>query len=136
MVNYYDKHKFVSKKLLAELAGVSARTFSRYISSRRHILDAMGVKPKARLLPPQAVKYVCEDYCIDLLKPLAGRKIKVFPDTDGTMSNYVSWLDLAKMAHDKYHIDIGVSYYLEEHATAEQKERKIDLVDFLIESHS
>ena len=47
MVNYYDKHKFVSKKLLAEL-----------------------VKPNARLLPPQAVKYICEDYCIDLPQEL------------------------------------------------------------------
>ena len=70
MVNYYDKHKFVSKKLLAELAGVSARTFSRYINIRRHILDAMGVKHNARLLPPQAVKYICEDYCIDLPQEL------------------------------------------------------------------
>ena len=75
-------------------------------------------------------------FTIDLLKPLVGRKVKVFPDTDNTMSNYVNWLDLARMAHDKYHIDIGVSYYLEEHATAEQKERKIDLVDFIIESRS
>lgn len=66
MINYYDKHKFISKKELARLAGVSDRTFCRYIRSRRHILDAMGVLPNARLLPPQAVKYVCEDYCIDL----------------------------------------------------------------------
>ena len=66
MINYYDKHKFISKKQLAKLAGVSDRTFSRYLQSRRHILDAMGVLPNARLLPPQAVKYVCEDYCIDL----------------------------------------------------------------------
>ena len=75
MVNYYDKHKFVSKKLLAELAGVSARTFSRYINSRRHILDAMGVKPNARLLPPQAVKYICEDYCIDLPQEMQDQQV-------------------------------------------------------------
>ena len=75
MVNYYDKHKFVSKKQLAELAGVSARTFSRYINSRRHILDAMGVKPNARLLPPQAVKYICEDYCIDLPPDLQNQQL-------------------------------------------------------------
>ncbi len=66
MINYYDKHKFISKKELARLAGVSDRTFSRYLQSRRHILVAMGISPNARLLPPQAVKYVCEDYCIDL----------------------------------------------------------------------
>ena len=66
MINYYDKHLFISKKKLAELAGVSRYTFARYLKSRRHILDAMGVKPLDRLLPPQAVKYICEDYCIDL----------------------------------------------------------------------
>ena len=66
MVNYYDKHLFISKKKLAELADVSPRTFSRYLASRRHILEAMGISPKAQKLPPQAVKYICEDYCIDL----------------------------------------------------------------------
>ena len=66
MINYYDKHLFISKKKLAELADVSPRTFSRYLASRRHILDAMGISPKAQKLPPQAVKYICEDYCIDL----------------------------------------------------------------------
>ncbi len=66
MVNYYDKHKFISKRELARLAGVSNRTFSRYLASRRHVFEAMGINPRARLLPPQAVKYVCEDYCIDL----------------------------------------------------------------------
>ena len=57
MVNYYDKHLFISKKKLAELAGVSERTFRRYLATRRHILDEMGISPKAQLLPPQAVKY-------------------------------------------------------------------------------
>lgn len=66
MVNYYDKNRFISKSELARLADVSPRTFSRYLASRRHILDAMGISPKAQKLPPQAVKYICEDYCIDL----------------------------------------------------------------------
>ena len=66
MVNFYDKHKFISKKTLAELAGVSPRTFRRYLQSRRHILNAMGITPKTQKLPPQAVRYICEDYCIDL----------------------------------------------------------------------
>ena len=75
MINYYDKHKFISKKQLARLAGVSDRTFSRYLQSRRHILDAMGVSAHARLLPPQAVKYVCEDYCIDLPEKLQDQNV-------------------------------------------------------------
>jgi hypothetical protein len=75
MVNYYDKHRFISKKELARLAGVSSRTFCRYLASRRHILDAMGVLPNARLLPPKAVKYICEDYCIDLPQELQDQQV-------------------------------------------------------------
>ena len=66
MINYYDKNRFISKRELARLADVSPRTFSRYLATRRHILDAMGISPKAQKLPPHAVKYICEDYCIDL----------------------------------------------------------------------
>ena len=66
MINYYDKYRFISKSELARLADVSPRTFSRYLATRRHILDAMGISPKAQKLPPQAVRYICEDYCIDL----------------------------------------------------------------------
>ena len=66
MINYYDKNRFISKSELARLADVSPRTFCRYLASRRHILTAMGISPKAQKLPPQAVKYICEDYCIDL----------------------------------------------------------------------
>ena len=66
MINFYDKHRFISKGELARLAGVSSRTFRRYLATRRHILDAMGISPKVQKLPPQAVRYICEDYCIDL----------------------------------------------------------------------
>ena len=74
MINYYDSNRFISKKKLAELADVSPRTFSRYLASRRHILDAMGISPKAQKLPPQAVKYICEDYCIDLPPELQNQR--------------------------------------------------------------
>ena len=53
------------KSELAKLAGVSSRTFLRYLA-RRAILTAMGVSPFARKLPPQAVHDISEDYCIDL----------------------------------------------------------------------
>ena len=66
MINLYDKNRFISKRTLAKLADVSPRTFRRYLATRRHVLDAMGISPKAQKLPPQAVRYICEDYCIDL----------------------------------------------------------------------
>ena len=66
MINIYDNTRFISKSTLAKLAGVHRNTFSRYLQSRRAVLEKMGINPKARLLPPQAVRYICEDYCIDL----------------------------------------------------------------------
>lgn len=66
MINIYDNTRFISKSTLAKLAGVHRNTFSRYLQSRRAVLEKMGINPKAKLLPPAAVKYICEDYCIDL----------------------------------------------------------------------
>ena len=58
--------KAMFKNELAKLAGVSNRTFRRYLATRRPILNAMGVSPFARKLPPHVVRYISEDYCIDL----------------------------------------------------------------------
>lgn len=66
MVNFYDKNRFISKSELAKFAGVSYSTFKRYLRTRQHILSQMGITPKTQKLPPQAVHYICEDYCIDL----------------------------------------------------------------------
>lgn len=70
MVNFYDKNRFISKSELARLAGVSYRTFQRYIATRQHVLSQMGIAPRASLLPPRAVRFICEDYCIDLPEQL------------------------------------------------------------------
>ena len=48
-----DSHRYVSKSELARFAGVSPRTFERYLKTRRHVLDAMGVSPFAQKLPPK-----------------------------------------------------------------------------------
>ena len=58
--------KAMYKSKLAELAGVSPRTFRRYLQTRRPVLEAMGVSPRTRKLPPKAVRYICEDYCIEI----------------------------------------------------------------------
>ena len=72
-------------------------------------------------------------FTVDMLEPLRHRKVIVYPSTDDTMSNYVAWLELADMARSLYHLDISVSRLLEDRATEEQKQRKIDLVGFLFE---
>ena len=58
MINFYDKNRSISKSTLTKLAEVSPSTFRRYLATRRHILDAMGVKHNAHNLPPQAVEYI------------------------------------------------------------------------------
>ena len=58
--------KAMYKSELARLAGVSSRTFARYLAAHREELAKLGVSPHARKLPPKAVWFVCEDYCIDL----------------------------------------------------------------------
>lgn len=60
--------KAMYKSELAALAGVSVRTFARYLRTRRPVLLAMGISPRVKKLPPKAVRYILEDYCIDLLE--------------------------------------------------------------------
>lgn len=59
----------MSKSQLAALAGAPPRTFARWLSHHQEALSAMGVSPKQRLLPPCAVKYLCEVLAIDLPEP-------------------------------------------------------------------
>ena len=108
MINYYDKHLFISKKKLAELACVSERTFRRYLATRRHILDEMGISPKAQLLPPQAVKYICEDYCIDLPPELQNQQVlekspiyqKLIRELQMTTYFNGEWTRITEIPHD------------------------------------
>lgn len=58
--------KFYNKSDLAKLADVSYSTFYRYLKSRREALEAMGVSIYAKKLPPEAVRLLANDYCIDI----------------------------------------------------------------------
>lgn len=61
------KYKSMYKYELADAAGVSSQTFRRWLITDRARLKAMGVSVKQRLLPPKAVRYLCEKYDIDVL---------------------------------------------------------------------
>ena len=73
----------------------------------------------------------------DKFRPLRGRKIILFPDTDPDGKTFKAWYDAAQLVMQQPFWEdsppIIVSPLLEQHATAEQKRRKIDLVDFLFE---
>ena len=65
------------------------------------------------------------------LRPLAGHRIILFPDTDEDGQTYRDWYDVAEAASDVFSHPVTVSSILEQHATTAQKAAKIDLVDFL-----
>ena len=50
---------------LAQAAGVSTRTFGRWLRSQDETLAQLGVTPQQQLLPPVAVKWICGQYGID-----------------------------------------------------------------------
>ena len=52
---------------LADAAGVSTRTFHRWMSQQSEQLSQWGVTPRSQLLPPVAVEWICRQYGIDLL---------------------------------------------------------------------
>ena len=65
------------------------------------------------------------------LFPLRHHRIVLFPDTDPDLTAYTRWYEVAREARCLYGCNITVSPLLELSATPEQKQRKIDLVDYL-----
>lgn len=70
-------------------------------------------------------------------RPLKGHKVIMFPDTDPDGTAFKQWSEAAKEVMRSIFWEdsppIRVSPILELNATPEQKQRKIDLVDFLFE---
>ena len=50
-----------SKSEIAMAMGISEKTLRRWLVQHRKMLGSMGVNPNARLLPPKAVRYICEE---------------------------------------------------------------------------
>ena len=71
---------------------------------------------------------------LEFLSPLVGRTVTIYPRTDPNMNTYVFFLDYANIVRQHYDIDLRIDTTLEQHATANQKERCIDIVDFLLDS--
>ena len=55
----------MTKSELADAAGVSVTTLMKWCSAWRPELEAMGVRPSDRMLPPRAVKLIAERLDID-----------------------------------------------------------------------
>ena len=57
-------YKAMSKSELAEAAGVTPATFRRWLKTDKDELEKMGITSRQQVLPPNAVRYLCEKYCI------------------------------------------------------------------------
>lgn len=70
-------------------------------------------------------------------RPLRGRKVILFPDADPDGKAYAYWYEAAQLVMAQPYWDdsppIRVSALLEQHTTADQRRRKIDLVEFITE---
>ena len=58
--------KAMSKQQLADAAGVSVDTLMRWLGPHRQELEALGMRPGMRVLPPKVVAYIVETLCIDV----------------------------------------------------------------------
>ena len=58
--------KAMSKQQLADAAGVSVKVLMNWCRPFRKEFEAMGLKPRDRVLPPRLVKLIAERLCIDI----------------------------------------------------------------------
>lgn len=58
--------KYVSKSMLAQAAGVSYRTFQRWLHQNRERLIEQGFSPTSKLVTPRVAEFICREYGIDL----------------------------------------------------------------------
>ena len=56
----------MSKSELALAASVSVDTLARWLKPHRQELEALGMRPGMRVLPPKVVAYIVEAFCIDV----------------------------------------------------------------------
>lgn len=58
--------KAMYKCELARAAGVSTTTFKRWISKHEAELERLGNSPKAKIINPAGVEYLCRTFVIDI----------------------------------------------------------------------
>ena len=58
--------KAMSKQQLADAAGVTVTTLMNWCKPYQKELEAMGMRPNAKVLSPRIVQYIADLFCIDL----------------------------------------------------------------------
>lgn len=137
--DWHAKHCLFGQNLLMEDVRSKMEDVKRTLDFRPQTLDIALVESErsavilSELFPEQLWLATCYpgNLTVENLEVLKGHHVTLFPPTDPTMSTYVTWLEVADQAHRQFALDISVSSILEDHATPEQKEACIDLVDMV-----
>jgi predicted DNA-binding transcriptional regulator YafY len=58
--------KAMTLQQLADSAGVSVRTLRRWCKPHKKELQACGMSPGIKVIPPKAVKYLADLFCLDI----------------------------------------------------------------------
>jgi len=66
MAEINKKYKSMLRSELAEKAGVSKKTFHRWLEREMIFIVPLGYVNKDKYLPPSVVKFLCEKYVICL----------------------------------------------------------------------
>lgn len=129
--SWQAEHCFFGLHLLAQTDG------NAFYASPISIVESEASAIVLSALFPESIwlAYATVSHLVpDFFAPLEGRTVKIYPRTDSTLSNYLFWRDIVNFTLQRYDLDLTIDKTLEDHATPDQKERCIDILDFLKES--
>ena len=135
-----------------DLSNLTDNLFSNFpiLDNNKSVSSVQSVVPKIALVESEKSAVILSEKFPDfswlscgglqsfkpqLLEPLLQYRIIIFPDTDPQGEAFRLWNQVALDAQRlyKFRYPLRVSNLLEQHATPDQKQRKIDLVDFIFE---
>ena len=117
---------------------ISPTDYTNHTDKKVAIVEAEKTAVIMSEIVPEFIWMSCgglQMFNAELLAPLVNHKVVILPDTDETGEAYNKWLTVLKQAQRQYvfKYPLRISRLLEDHASAEQKKRKIDIIDFLYE---
>ena len=125
--DWKSEHCLFGLHLLAEQsAGVTNRSVC-VVESEKTAVIMSEVRPDCLWMATGGKT----ELSVSRLKPLAGRKVILFPDTDETGQTYRDWYEVAEMAGDVFGHPVTVSSFLERQATQALRAAKADIVDLV-----
>jgi len=76
------KYKAMTHIQLADCAGVSRRILYKWLHPYKDKLRKLGVQPNAKVIPPKAVRFICETFTTSLYLIVNERTMKFLADTE------------------------------------------------------